>query len=319
VQGPWPLSAVRISPRLGRTPRILQVPGGGRIEVPDTPVLDQWFGGAPSRIEAAADWLERRRTAIVAAAGGVVAAIVLFVGFGLPWAAGVAARHVPAAAERTISDQVLVVMGRWLSPSRVPAARQAGLREAFGEMVAGEPRAQDMRLHFTAGASAIGANAFALPDGRIYVTDDLVDLAKSDGEVLAVLAHEAGHHVHRHGMRNALEHSSVFLLAGLLVGDISGSSLAVALPAVLVSSRFSRGHEAEADRYAFDLLQRDGQSPQAFADIMRRLAGTRGGDGEGEEGGLVGMLSSHPPTPARIRAAEEAAAAFDAGLRPSSR
>src|SRR5690606_15802905 len=90
VHGPWPLHAVQLSPRLGRMPRILQVPGGGRIEVQDTPVLEQWFGRPPSRIEAAADWLERRRAAIAIAAAGVVAAVVLFVGFGLPWAAGVA-------------------------------------------------------------------------------------------------------------------------------------------------------------------------------------------------------------------------------------
>ena len=62
------------------------------------------------------------------------------------------------------------------------------------------------------------------------MTDELVALAKSDDELLAVLAHEAGHHVHRHGLRGAMEGSAVFLLSGLMLGDATGSSLAVSRP-----------------------------------------------------------------------------------------
>lgn len=51
-------------------------------------------------------------------------------------------------------------------------------------------------------APQIGANAFALPDGTLVVTDELVELAgDNDDEVLAVLAHELGHIHERHGLR----------------------------------------------------------------------------------------------------------------------
>lgn len=301
----WPLASIRVSPRLGSTPRILQLPDGGRIECADVPMLREWFGAPSSRIEAFVDWLERRRLAIVAAAVLTVLATVALVHTGVPWLAQEIAERMPPAVERHVSNQVVALLERvHFSPSQVPAIRQQSLQRAFVAMVAGEPRSQDMRLRIVH-APGIGPNAFALPDGRIFMTDALVQLAQSDEERLAILAHEAGHHVHRHGMRQALESSSVFLLAGMLFGDVSGSSLAVSIPAVLLSNGFSRSHEREADAYAFDLLLRRGRSPKAFAAIMRRLSQEVPAD---MDEGTVGYLSTHPSSPERIRAAEQAAA-----------
>lgn len=300
----WPLSALVISPRLGSTPRILQLPDGGRIECPDSPLLAQWFPQPPSRIEAAADWLERRRMAILGAAMATVLATVVFMRVGVPWLATEIAERMPPPVERHLSAQVIVLLERLhFEPTQVPAARCQRLERGFHALVAGEPRSEQMRLRIVS-APGIGPNAFALPDGSIFMTDELVELAESDEELLAVLAHEAGHHVHRHGMRQTLESSSVFVLAGMLFGDMSGSSLAVSIPAVLLSNGFSRGHEREADAYAFGLLRRKGRSPKAFASMMRRLSQELP---KGMEEGPAGYLSTHPPSPERIAAAERAA------------
>lgn len=300
----WPLSAFTISPRLGSTPRILQLPGGGRIECADSPLLAQWFPRPPSRIEAAADWLERRRVAILGAAITTVLATVVFMRVGVPWLATEIAERMPPAVERHISEQVIALLERMhFEPTQVPEPRRRSLERGFRALVAAEARSEQMRLRIVS-APGIGPNAFALPDGSIFMTDELVELAKSDEELLAVLAHEAGHHVHRHGMRQTLESSSVFVLTGMLFGDMSGSSLAVSIPAVLLSNGFSRGHEREADAYAFDLLRRKGYSPNAFASMMRRLSQELP---KGMEEGAAGYLSTHPPSPERIAAAERAA------------
>ncbi len=301
----WPLDRIAISPRLGSTPRVLGLPDGGRIECADAPELARWFAGSAGGIEHLADWLERRRTAIAIAALLIIAATVAFVQFGLPLLAHRVAEHIPPPLERQISHQTVKLLDRiFTDPSRLPEPRQRQLEAAFNRLVAGEPRAAEMRLAFVR-APAMGPNAFALPDGRIFMTDELVEMAGDDAQILAVLAHEAGHHVHRHGMRQALESSSVFVLAGLLFGDATGSSLAVSVPAALVSNRFSRGHEQEADAYAFELLKRRGRSPRAFAEIMRRLTADAppGVDTDGPSS----YLSSHPPSPSRIAAAERAA------------
>lgn len=301
----WPLERIAISPRLGSTPRILRLPDGGRLECADSPLLSEWLGAPASRIEAFVDWLERRRLAIAMAAALTMGAMVLFVQFGVPRLAQEIAERMPPAVERHVSGQVIALLERThFAPSGLPAARRQALQGKFRTLVKAEPRSHDMRLEIVR-APGIGPNAFALPDGRIFITDELVALATSDEELLAVLAHEAGHHVHRHGMRQALESSSVFLLAGMLFGDMSGSSLAVSIPAVLLSNGFSRGHEREADAYAFDLLLRRGLSPKAFAAVMRRLSERVPA---GMEEGPVGYLSTHPPSPERIAAAERAGA-----------
>jgi Zn-dependent protease with chaperone function len=299
----WPLREVMLNPRLGNTPRILRREGHGQVECADAPELAQWFPRPPSRLEAVADWLERRKPAIAISALSTVLLIVAFVRFGVPWIALRVAEHMPVAVERQLGDQIVAVLERTqLHPSHLPAGRQARLQAEFAQLVRDEPRAGQMRLRLV-DAPAIGANAFTLPDGRIYLTDQLVALAKSDDEVMAVLAHEAGHHVHRHAIRQAIESSSVFLAAGLMFGDASGSSLAVSVPAVLLGNGFSRGHEQEADAYAFDLLRRRGISPAAFARIMQRLAIAHPG---GSAEGMASYLSTHPPTRARIEAAKRA-------------
>ena len=304
--GHWPLAEIRISPRLGRTPRTLTLPDGGRIELADSTTLDEWFPQPPSRVEAFADWLERRKYAIAGAAVITVAVIVGFLQFGLPWVALKIAERMPPIVEESASNQVVRVLERLeLKPTQLPQARQQSLQSQFKTLIKDEPRAEQMRL-ILAAADGIGPNAFALPDGRIYMTDELVELAKSDDELLAVLAHEAGHHVHRHCVRGAIESSSVFVLAGLLLGDATGSSIAVSLPATLLSNGFSRDHEREADQYAFALLKRHGRSPKDFATLMSRLMKAHGMD-ESDEG-VVGYMSTHPPSEERVRAAEAAAA-----------
>ena len=305
VSAEWPLGDIATSPRLGNTPRVLRRAGHGQVECADSPLLESWLPTrATSRVEAFADWLERRRIAIATAAVVTVLATLAFVHFGVPWIAQKAAERMPAAVERHFSNEVVALLERvHFHKTGISAARRQALQQAFANLVRDEPRASDMRVAFV-DAPAIGPNAFALPDGRIYVTDELVELAGSDAELVTVLAHEAGHHVHRHGMRQAIESSSVFLAAGMLFGDMSGSSLAVSIPAVLLSNGFSRDHEREADAYAVGLLRRHGRSPTAFAAMLRRLSDRTP---KGLEAGAAGYLSTHPPTPERIAAAERAA------------
>lgn len=296
-----PLASIAVSPRLGSTPRMLRIAGEGQVECADSPLLDDWFG-APSRIEAGAHWLERRRGPALAAAVLTVAGVLGFFKFGLPWSAEKLAPRIPARVESLMTRQVMALLDRiHLERSTLPATRQQQLRRQFAALVEGLPRSGDMRLLFRS-APGLGANAFALPDGTIVMTDELVELAASDEELIAVLAHETGHHEHRHALRQTIESSGILVVASLLFGDASGSSLTVSMPTVLLEAGFSRGHEIEADRYAFVLLRARGHSPQAFADILRRLGAKHGPDNA-----AIGYFSTHPATEARIHSAEAAA------------
>ena len=292
--------SARLLPRLGSTARRIELDGEGHVECADSPVLEHWLPRT-SRVEAMAHWLEQRRGPALLAAAGTLLGVVAFLKLGLPWAASFAAPRIPPVVERSMTRQVLGLLDRVeMSPSTLPVARQAALRTQFRQLVDGLERQGDMKLEFRH-SPRLGPNAFALPDGTVVITDELVALAGNDDEIIAVLAHEAGHHEHRHVLRQTLESSGIVVLAAVLFGDVSGSSLTVSIPAVLLESGYSRGHEDEADAFALRLLLRTQRSPQAFADIMRRLQKKLGvQDG-------VAYFSTHPPTEERIRRAEAAA------------
>ena len=298
------LATVQPTPRLGRMARQLRLPGQGHVEVADDPLLDAWFPKR-HRIEKAADRLERHRTAALVAGLGTVLGVVFFFQVGLPWMADKVAPLVPKAMEDTIGEQAMAILDRThLAPSRLPAARRAALETQFVDLVAELPRRADYKLGFR-NAPEIGPNAFALPNGQIIVTDQLVKLVERDDELLAILAHEAGHHEHRHGMRRALASSAVVVVAGFLFGDLSGTaSLSVSIPTLLLESGFSRDYEREADAFAFSLLRAKGGTPDSFAGAMRKLTDHYGGD---DDVGVIGYLATHPPSRERIDAAVAAA------------
>jgi Zn-dependent protease with chaperone function len=145
----------------------------------------------------------------------------------------------------------------------------------------------------------------ALPSGIVVITDGLVDLAKNDEELTAVLAHELGHVRGRHLLRHILQNSVAGLLMATVTGDITSvTSLSAALPTALIDARFSRDFEREADDAAVAYLKKEGIPTRRYIDILVRLqaqlnAKNRGAV-EGEET-FKNYLSTHPGTGERIR------------------
>lgn len=120
-------------------------------------------------------------------------------------------------------------------------------------------------------SKSIGANAFALPSGIIIATDDLIKLT-NDAELTAVLAHEVSHVKFHHSLRHTLQSSATALLLAVWLGDLTSlSSLAAAIPALLVSAQYSQSFELEADRYALDYLAANGLSAESFASALNKL------------------------------------------------
>lgn len=308
IQGPGidldpRLGSLAISPRLGRTPRRIGLSDGAEVECPDAPMLADWLP-TRSRMEAMADWLERRWPAVAAGAVTMVVAGVLFVQVGLPWMADRVARSIPPAVEAAVAQQVMtVVEAQWVDPTRLPHKQQLRLRAGFERLIEGLPRQADYRLEFRRG-TRIGPNALALPAGIVIVTDELVEMMEDDAQVLAVLAHEIGHHEGYHGMRGALQSSALVLLIGFVTGDAASvGSLAASVPAVLLQNGYTRDFERDADAFAVELLRDRGYDPLAFAGAMRRMRALTP-----DTKGVAGYLSTHPDTDERIEAAERAAA-----------
>ena len=83
-------------------------------------------------------------------------------------------------------------------------------------------------------------NAIALPGGKIYFFDSLLEKAESPDEVAGILAHELGHGHHRHVMRGIIHQGGTSYLAGLLLGDVMGGGAVIFATRQLLQASHSR-------------------------------------------------------------------------------
>jgi len=288
-----PLGRVRVSERMGSAPRLVSFPDGALCEVRDHDALDALLGATGFR-ESVVARAQSRWPFVAGAAAvcvGLVAAAYFFL---LPWGARIAADHIPQSVVESLSRVARNTLDRHqvLAPSGIPGPRRVASASRFSRMVPPDGVQVPHAIAFRA-SPRIGANAFALPSGTIVVTDQLVDLAASDDEILAVLTHELGHVHHRHGLRKALQSSVVGLVVTWYLGDVS--SLVAAIPAALLDARYSRDLEREADAYARQMLEFNSLPPALLARMLDRLEAAHGGR-------KAGYLDSHPATDERVKA-----------------
>lgn len=297
------LRELRVNERVGTTPRRVQFPDGGLFETADSDVLDAALaaGGAP-RSARLLYRLESRWRYVAVALVAVVAVVWGLYRYGIPAAARAAAFALPPATSQAIGQGALELMDRaLLAPSALDEATRTRVLALFGGIARELPQLR-LALEFRRGR-ATGANAFALPSGTIVVTDELVRLSYEDGELVAVLAHEAGHVAHRHALRRAIQDSAVALFAIAVTGDVSTTStLIAALPTMLAEMQYSQAFEREADDYALAYMRRHGLDPVHFASLLRRLERERHGDTD-----VPDWLSTHPASEERLRRFESAA------------
>jgi Zn-dependent protease with chaperone function len=233
-------------------------------------------------------------------------ATVVLVGFvavgvrwGIPLAAKQIAQAIPPGLAYDLGRGTLALLDQsMLKPTQLPTERQAQLTLGFDAMAEQYPELP-LELHFRRG---VGPNAFALPDGSVIVSDELVALAKDDQEIYSVLMHEIGHVHYRHALRMALESSTVFILVSTYLGDVTQlSTLSSTLPGIIAQSHYSRDHETEADSFALVYLDRSHIPRKHYANILRSLQASVGRD---PDHGMQ-YLASHPPTAERIRRFEQ--------------
>src|SRR5262245_26881860 len=76
-------------------------------------------------------------------------------------------------------------------------------------------------------------NAFALPGGPMFVNRGMFDAAKTEGEVVGVMAHELSHVLLRHGTANATKAQNPWLQLGQLAGAVGGQVVGGGLGALI--------------------------------------------------------------------------------------
>ena len=301
-----PRFTVNVSPRLADTPRYLHFPDGEKFETQDNLSVDRVvkrFTGA--RWTAWLHRLESHWRFVFIALAAMLVFLWAGMKYGVPIAARVIADRLPPSIRQAAGEQTLGILDRSvLSESGLDETVQDRLQEHFRPVVDAHPD-EILTILFRKGGR-IGPNAFALPDGTIIITDEMVQLAKHDDELAAVLTHEIGHVVYRHGLRAVIQDSLIGFALLAITGDVTGSSeLFLGFPVLLTQLAYSRTFEREADNYALNYLRAHKIAPIHFAHLMQRIEQNDSSHSEGSDPKWAGYLSSHPLTAERIQPFEK--------------
>ncbi len=168
-------------------------------------------------------------------------------------------------------------------------------------------------------------NAFACPGGIIFITRGMLKLVHNEDELAAVLAHEIGHVVQKHGLKaisKARWTEVVTTLGTEAARAYSGAQLDSLIKLfegtvddvfqTLVVRGYGRADEYEADKSAITCLQASGYNPAEFHHLLAGLeAAQRGKSG--------GIFSTHPNITDRVEKVEKDVKAAAASAAPPER
>jgi predicted Zn-dependent protease len=177
--------------------------------------------------------------------------------------------------------------------------RQVGERllAALDKKLAAEGRSNPYRenFHFTLLGDPKTVNAFALPGGQVFMTEALYRDLETEGQLAGVLGHEMGHVIERHSNKQMAKSELFQGLAaagGIAGGDQQSAQMSQAI-AQMVTMKYGRGDELEADRWGVRLTEMAGYDPHAMIGVMEVLEKATGGKGPPE------FFSTHPNPPHR--------------------
>ncbi|MBK7872630.1 MAG: M48 family metalloprotease [Saprospiraceae bacterium] len=134
-------------------------------------------------------------------------------------------------------------------------------------------------------------NAFAAPGGYIFVYTGLIKFLDMKDDLVGVLGHEMAHADQRHSTEQLSQVYGISFLLDLLLGD--NQSILTDVLATLVTLKFSRDDESEADEYSVIYLCETEYAANSAASFFQKLI---------EQGAASPpqFLSTHPNPDNRI-------------------
>ena len=142
-------------------------------------------------------------------------------------------------------------------------------------------------------------NAFCMPGGKIaFYTGILDQLRLSDDEAAMIMGHEMAHALREHARARIAKSEGTGQLLSLgaqLLGLGQVGNIAAGLGTQLLTLRYSRDDETDADLVGLELAARAGYNPQAAVSLWQKMAQAGGGAGG------PSFLSTHPSGPQRIQ------------------
>ncbi|MDE3221026.1 MAG: M48 family metallopeptidase [Nitrospirota bacterium] len=233
--------------------------------------------------------VRHRHRVMWAAVGGSVMAVVLCLWFGADLLVKLAVSRIPVEWEQKLGESAY---RDFLTRQEVmkdgPAVTALGeMTQRLTEQIPNNP----YKFEVTVVKSDV-INAFALPGGYVVVFTGLMKKAESGEEVAGVLSHELNHVLQRHGLERIVKNLGLLTVVAIVFGDQQGLvGIMKQLGVELLTLKFGREQETEADLTGLQLLQRAKIDPSGMIRFFERLS-------EKDEGRME-WLSTHPMSTAR--------------------
>lgn len=143
-------------------------------------------------------------------------------------------------------------------------------------------------------------NAFCMPGGKIAFYTGIIDKLKlTDDEIAMIMGHEMAHALREHSREQLAKNSATSLgisLGAQLLGLGDMGNYAARLGGQLLSLRFSRSDETDADLVGLEMAARAGYNPNAAVTLWEKMGQATGNNSNG-----LSFLSTHPSGPQRIQ------------------
>jgi predicted Zn-dependent protease len=141
-------------------------------------------------------------------------------------------------------------------------------------------------------------NAFCMPGGKIaFFYGILEQLQLSDDEAAMIMGHEMAHALREHA-RERMGKTTATQLGASVISQLFGlgnlGNTALNIGSQLLTLRFSREDESEADLVGMELAARSGYDPRAGVTLWQKMINA-------SQGAPPQFLSTHPAGPSRIR------------------
>jgi predicted Zn-dependent protease len=142
-------------------------------------------------------------------------------------------------------------------------------------------------------------NAFCMPGGKIAFYSGLIkQLNLNDDEIAIVMGHEIAHALREHSREQVSQavaaQTAIGVGSALLGLGETSASVGNTMYQALLATRFSRTHEAEADRIGLELSARAGFDPRAGISLWQKMLKANSGSRPPK------FLSTHPAEEERI-------------------
>lgn len=185
-----------------------------------------------------------------------------------------------------------------LAPESHPQLQR--IRRISARLIPDAPRWNDRARQWRWEVNLIGSdsiNAFCMPGGKIALYTGLLDKLKlTDDEAAMVIGHEMAHALREHARSRIAKSQGTGALLSLgaaLFGLGELGDVAANIGTQLLTLKFSRDDEIEADLVGLEMGARGGFLPRASVTLWEKMGQASGGSGPA-------FLSTHPTGPDRL-------------------